>query len=779
MTTNARRPDERDESGAQNFIANIIEEDLASGRHSRVVTRFPPEPNGYLHIGHVKSICLNFGLARDFKGVCHLRMDDTNPTTEDVEYVENIQRDVRWLGFDWADKLFYASDYFDRLHGFAVELIKKGKAYVDSLSETEIREYRGTVTEPGRPSPYRDRSVEENLDLFERMRKGEFPEGAHVLRMKGDLASPNMKMRDWPMYRIKRAHHYRTGDKWCIYPLYDFAHSLSDAIEGITHSICTLEFENNRELYDWFVENVDVPARPRQYEFARLNLTYTVMSKRKLLELVKGGSVRGWDDPRMPTIAGMRRRGVTPEALRAFCEEVGVAKANSTVEVEKLEHFIRGDLDRRSPRVMAVLRPLKVVLENYPEDRVEEFDVPYFPDDAARGGARKVPFCREFYIEKDDFALDPPDKWHRLAPGREVRLRNAYIIKCHDVIKHPDTGEVVELRCTYDPASRGEGGAEGGRKVKGTLHWVSVRHALRAEVRLYDRLFRDERPDLVEEGVDWKTGLNPESLAVAEGAALEPSLATAEPGKHFQFERQGFFFVDPVDAKPGAPVFNRTVSLKDSWAKIAEPKAPPKAQERPKAEEKAAKRLTPEERLAGLDPARQAEVQRFEGRGLGREEAIVLAEDPALGRLFEEAAAAHASNLRGVASLVINELPRALKGKSVETLPFGGAAVGELVALIDDRTITPTIAKEVLLAMLEKGGSPRAIVEQKGMRQVSDASAIEPIVDRVIAEHAGEVARYRAGNQKLIGFFVGRVMKLSNGKANAELVNELLTRKLG
>ncbi|MDI3290285.1 glutamine--tRNA ligase/YqeY domain fusion protein [Polyangium sp. 15x6] len=775
MTT-TRRPEEREESAAQNFIRAIISEDLEKGRHTKVVTRFPPEPNGYLHIGHAKAICTNFGLAREFGGVCHLRMDDTNPTTEDVEYVENIQRDVRWLGFDWGDKLFYASDYFERLYQFAVELIKKGKAYVDSLSEAEIRAYRGTVNEPGKPSPYRDRSIEENLDLFERMRKGEFAEGAHVVRMKGDLASPNMKMRDWPMYRIKRAHHYRTGDAWCIYPLYDFAHSLSDAIEGITHSICTLEFDNNRALYDWFVENVDVPARPRQYEFARLNITYTVMSKRKLLELVKGGLVRGWDDPRMPTLAGMRRRGITPDSLRAFCEEIGVAKTNSTVEVEKFESCIRADLDRRAGRVMAVLRPIKVVIENYPEGKVEEFEAPLFPDEPGKGGTRKIPFSREVFIERDDFTLDPPDKWFRLAPGREVRLRYAYIVTCKDVVRDPATGEVTEIRCTYDPETR-EGAAQAGKKVKGTLHWVSAAHARRVEVRLYDRLFRDERPDLVEEGQDWKAGLNPESLVIIPDAAVEPSLASAEGGKHFQFERQGFFFVDPIDSKPGVPVFNRTVSLKDSWAKIAEPKQ--EASRAKKAEEpKPVVKTSPEERLGKLSPEARAIAEGLESRGLGREDAIVLAEDADLRAFYEQAIAAHPGP-KTVASLVVNELARKLDGKKPSALPFGGAALGELASLVDDRTITPTIAKEVLSEMLTSGEAPRAIVEKKGMRQVSDASALEPIVDKVLADSPNEVKRYKEGNVKLLGFFVGKVMKASGGKANAERVNELLQKKLG
>jgi len=763
-----------------NFIRDIIREDLAAGKHQRVVTRFPPEPNGYLHIGHAKSICLNFGLARDFKGVCHLRFDDTNPEAEDMEYVESIQRDVRWLGFDWDDKLFYASDYYERLHQYARELIQKGKAYVCNLSEDEFRLVRGTITEPGRPSPYRDRPVEESLDLFARMRAGEFDEGSCVVRAKIDMASPNMKLRDPPIYRIKKTPHYRTGDAWCIYPLYDFAHALSDAIERITHSICTLEFENNRDLYDWFVDNLDVPARPRQYEFARLNLTYTVMSKRKLLELVKGGFVKGWDDPRMPTIAGLRRRGITPEAIRAFCEEIGVAKANSTVEIAKFESCVRDDLNLRAPRVMAVLRPLKVVIDNWPEGRIDELDAPYFPDDVGKEGSRKVPFGRELYIERDDFAEEAPPKWHRLAPGREVRLRYAYIITCNEVIKDPKTGEVVELRCTYDPKSRG-GDAEGGRKVKGTLHWVSAERALDAELRVYDRLFLSEKPDVVEEGRDFKENLNPDSLVVLPCCKLEPSLATAAPGSHFQFERQGFFFADPIDSKAGAPVFNRTVSLKDSWAKIAE-KKPEAPTEKPKAADearaKAPARPSFDERFARLSGEAAKRVDALASAGLGREDALLLVEEgESVVGLFEEAVKAH-KNPKGIAKLIINEVLRERKERKVEALPFGGVELGELVALIDEGTITATIAKEVLAEMLKKGGRPRAIVEQKGMKQVADAGALEPIVDQVIAAHPDEVSRYRGGNKNLMGFFVGKVMKSSGGKANAKLVGDLLARKL-
>ncbi len=557
MTTNDSTP--------SNFIRDIIEEDLRTNKYGgRVHTRFPPEPNGYLHIGHAKSICLNFGLAAEYGGLCNLRFDDTNPTKEEAEYVESIMEDVRWLGFDWGDRLFYASDYFEQLYEYAVQLIKKGKAYVCDLSAEEIREYRGTLTEPGRDSPYRNRSVEENLDLFARMRAGEFEDGSRTLRAKIDMASPNVVMRDPVMYRILRATHHRTGDKWCIYPMYDFTHCLSDSIERITHSICTLEFENNRPLYDWFLDELGV-YHPQQIEFARLNLSYTVMSKRKLLELVTGGYVAGWDDPRMPTLSGLRRRGYTPEAIRAFCDRIGVAKANSMVDIALFEYFIRQDLNQRAPRVMGVLRPLRVVIDNYPEDRVEELEAINNPEDVSMG-TRKVPFSRVLYIERDDFREDPPKKFWRLAPGREVRLRYAYFITCVGVVKDEQSGEVVELHCTYDPATRG-GDAPDGRKVRGTLHWVSAAHALPAEVRLYDRLFTKADPNDVEEGRDFKDYLNPNSLETLTDCRVEPSLAGAAPGTRVQFERQGYFCVDP-DSSAGKLVFNRTVALRDSWAKI-------------------------------------------------------------------------------------------------------------------------------------------------------------------------------------------------------------------
>jgi glutaminyl-tRNA synthetase len=553
----------READAPLDFIRTIITEDVTSGRNGgRVATRFPPEPNGYLHIGHAKSICLNFGVAAEFGGTCNLRFDDTNPTKEDVEYVDSIREDVRWLGFEWTGEPRYASDYFETLYQYAVHLLRRGLAYVDSLTADEMRAYRGTLTEPGKDSPYRSRTVEENLDLFARMRAGEFEDGAHVLRAKIDMASPNINMRDPVLYRIRRARHHRTGDAWCIYPMYDMAHPPSDAIEEITHSLCTLEFEDHRPLYDWLVENLPVPARPRQIEFARLNLTYTVMSKRRLLALVDEGAVRGWDDPRMPTIVGMRRRGYPPEAIRVFCDRIGVAKRENVVDVALLEHAVREDLNRRAPRVMGVLNPLRIVIDNYPGDQAEEFEIGNNPEDPS-AGTRRVPFSRELFIERDDFMEDPPKKFFRLAPGREVRLRGAYFVTCTGVEKDA-AGQVTRLRCTYDPATRG-GDAPDGRRVKATLHWVSAAHALDAEARLYDRLFTSETPGA---SGDYHEDLNPHSLEVRHGCKIEPSVADAPAGSRYQFERMGYFCVDP-DSRPGAIVFNRTVTLKDTWAKIA------------------------------------------------------------------------------------------------------------------------------------------------------------------------------------------------------------------
>ncbi len=569
--SNVGNPEDRAEPSSDSreerthFLREIIRQDLSSNKHGgRVNTRFPPEPNGYLHIGHAKSICLNFGLAQEFGGKCNLRFDDTNPCKEELEYVEAIIRDVRWLGFDWEDRLFYASDYFDQLYEWAVQLIKAGKAYVCDLTAEQVRRYRGTLTEPGRESPYRNRPADENLDLFERMRAGEFPDGSRTLRAKIDMASPNLNMRDPVMYRILHAEHHRTGARWCIYPMYDYAHGQSDSIEQITHSICTLEFADHQPLYDWYIEQLGIyPSK--QYEFARLNLTHTVLSKRRLLTLVQQGVVSGWDDPRMPTLSGIRRRGYTPEAIRNFCDRIGVARTDGVVELSLLEHFVRDDLNRRAPRVMAVLRPLRVVIENYPDDLVEELDAVNNPEDPAMG-SRKVPFSKVLYIEQEDFREDPPKQYYRLSPGREVRLRYAYFITCTGVVKDEQTGEVVELRCTYDPATHG-GNAPDGRKVKSTIHWVSAAHAMEAEVRLYDHLFTEEDGNGESEGSDSTSSLNPNSLEILRGCKLEPSLSAAGPGDRFQFERLGYFCVD-LDSSEDNPLFNRTVTLRDTWAKI-------------------------------------------------------------------------------------------------------------------------------------------------------------------------------------------------------------------
>ncbi|MBA2663320.1 MAG: glutamine--tRNA ligase/YqeY domain fusion protein [Bradymonadaceae bacterium] len=777
------------------FIHDIIDADLASGKHATIVTRFPPEPNGYLHIGHAKSIALNFGLAAEYGGRCHLRFDDTNPLTEDVEYVESIQNDVRWLGFDWDEHLYFASDYFENMYACAVRLIEKGKAYVDSLDVEQIREYRGTLSEPGRPSPFRERSVDENLALFAAMRAGEFKNGEHVLRAKIDLAAANILMRDPLLYRIRHARHHRTGDAWCIYPMYDYAHCLEDAFEGVTHSICTLEFENNRELYDWVIRETEVACKPRQIEFARLSLGYTVMSKRKLLQLVQERQVSGWDDPRMPTIAGLRRRGITPRAIRKFCGLIGVAKANSMVDYELLEFAVRDDLNVIAPRVLAVLDPLKLVITNYPEGQTEQLDAAYFPHDAARDDTRQVPFGRELYIERDDFASEPQKGWHRLAPGAEVRLRYAYFIRCEEVIRD-EAGEVIELRCTYDPETLG-GSAPDGRKVKGTLHWVSAEHSLPASVRLYERLFATERPDADAE-VDFKRFLNPDSLVTLTNCRVEPSLATSAPQTRFQFERQGYFWPDPVDSKDGALVFNRIVTLRDSWAKervkahelevnetdpTIETSRPDfgalanksKAQERPN------KKRASHDR----DAARAAHpqlAQRFEhyqsAHGLSSDDADLLSGELALSEFFEQAIA-HFDSPKTIASCLVNDLlPQLEDDQSIDALRFGPAQLAGLVQLVDDDRLTNQASKEVLLEMLASGKDPLGIVEERGLEKVGDSAQLEPIIDRIMAEHPANVERYREGKTTLLGFFIGQVMKATGGAADGDVVRALLTAKL-
>ena len=780
-----RRPN--DEAPAStDFIRTKIAEDLRTNKYSgRVATRFPPEPNGYLHIGHAKSICLNFGISLENEGgTCNLRFDDTNPETEEMKYVESIQEDVRWLGFDWEDRLFFASDYFEQLHAFAVKLINDGNAYVDTLNEAEIREYRGTVTTPGKESPYRTRSIEENLDLFERMRAGEFDSGAHVLRAKIDMASSNMQMRDPVLYRIRHAEHYRTGNDWCIYPMYDFTHCLSDAVERITHSLCTLEFKDNRELYDWIVNAVGFESPPEQTEFARLNLDYTVVSKRKLVQLVRDGHVDGWDDPRMPTIAGFRRRGVTADAIRAFCGTIGVAKVDSRVDIDKLEHAIRDDLNMRVPRVMCVLRPLKVVIDNYPEGQVEELDAPYYPHDVPKEGVRKVPFSRELYIERDDFLEEPPKKFFRLAPGREVRLRYAYLVTCKEVIKDPQTGEVVEIRCVYDPDSKG-GNPPDGRKVKGTLHWVSAEHSLAAEVRLYDRLFLQPDPEADTGEGDFTANLNPDSVSVLRDSRIEPAVAQDATGTRYQFERTGYFCSDAVDSAPDKLVFNRTVSLRDTWAKLAKkaansgtPEEGAAVEKRPSVNKNASPTKVPKQKPSST-PESFAQVERYTVEfGLAKGDAEIIAGNGFLTTLFDDACLDYDSP-KAIANWIVNDLRGEVKGAEFDCLPLTGATLASLVELVETGTITRTNAKEVFGQMVSSGGDPVQIVREKGLEQLGDAGSLEPLVEKVLAENEAKVAEYRAGRLGLLGMFVGQVMRDSGGKANPALVKELVQKKLG
>ncbi len=768
-------------AGPTDFIRAMITRDVAAGKFGgRVVTRFPPEPNGFLHIGHAKSICLNFGVAQEYTGArCHLRFDDTNPETEDIKYVDAAIRDVRWLGFDWGEHLYFASDYFPEFYRQAEGLVRKGLAYVDSSSEDEIREARGTVMTPGVPTKYRTRTVDENLDLLGRMRAGEFPDGAHVVRAKIDLSSPNMLMRDPILLRIRHAAHYRQGDAWCLYPLYDYAHPLEDAIEGVTHSLCTLEFENNREIYDWVVDNCDLEYRPEQTEFARLALDYTVVSKRKLLQLVDGGHVNGWDDPRMPTLAGLRRRGVTPEAIRRFADMVGVAKTNSRVDIAKFEFAVREDLNQRAPRVLCVTRPLRVVITNYPEGRRESFDAPYWPHDVPKQGSRPLPFSREILIERDDFMEDPPRSFHRLAPGREVRLRYAYIIRCDEVVKDA-AGEVVELRCTYDPETRG-GATPDGRTVKGTIHWVSASDSLPCEVRLYDRLFRAADPEAGEE--DFKAHLNPESLVVLRDARIEPSVAGHPPGSRYQFERLGYFCADSEDSGTSGLVFNRTVTLRDTWAKIARAGAaesPGRPRRKPDrgAEPAAPRNVERPPRPADLERRYHDLLDRFD---LGPDEADRLTRDAAIADFFEEAAAAAGpgEGAKATANWMVNELSADLGERGIEELPFRGADLGRLARLVLDGTLSSSGGRDVLHEMVEHGGDPGAVADRLGLRQVSDADALAPIVDAVLAANPAKADEYRSGRTGLLGFFVGQVMGRTKGAANPGVVRALLEARLG
>jgi len=766
---------------APNFITDIVEGDLAAGRVADVVTRFPPEPNGYLHIGHAKAIQLDFGVARDYGGVTFLRYDDTNPVTEDPEYVAAIERDVRWLGYEWHD-VRHASDYFGELYDYAVRLIKAGDAYVDSLSESQIRDYRGSVTEPGRDSPFRGRTVEENLDLFARMRDGEFGPGEHVLRARIDMSAANMKMRDPILYRIVDAAHYRTGNEWPIYPMYDFAHPLSDAIEGVSHSLCTLEFENNREVYDWVLDRLVTRPRPHQYEFARLVLDYTVVSKRKLIRLVQAGVVSSWDDPRMPTISALRRRGVRPEAIREFTNRVGVARANSRTDLALLDSSIRDDLNAVAPRVMAVLDPLKVVLTNVPEGSVTELDAPYWPPDVPGEGSRAVPLTREIYVERGDFAETPPAGFKRLAPGRAVRLRHGPVIRVDEVVKDA-AGEVTELRAHAFADSLGANPS--GVKVWAAVHWVSASHGVRMTARLYDRLFTVADPDGAEG--DFLDHVNPDALVVARGW-VEPSVVNDPSDRRYQFERLGYFWRDPVDGlTPDAPVFNRIVPLKDARSKVsgdaprgaATAPAPTGAAVAAVAAAAPAREPAPVEPEAGADLAPE-DRRRFEaltGAGVAANDAALMAARPDLFAYYE-GAVANGAPAQGAANWVVNDVARALKEHGAEAALLTPAGLAELVRLVDDGTVTARSARELLPELLRTGASPAALVAERGLTMLGDESSVRAAVADVVARHPDELAAFRGGKLGLKGFFVGQVMRATSGRADPETVRRLVDEAL-
>jgi glutaminyl-tRNA synthetase len=773
------------------FIRHIVAADVASGRYDgRVVTRFPPEPNGYLHVGHASHICLNFGIADEFGGRCHLRYDDTNPETENEEFVRAIQEDIRWLGFDWGEHLYYASDYFGRMYECAETLIEKGLAYVDSQPSEAIREGRGSVTEPGVESPFRGRSVEENLDLFRRMRAGEYEDGAHVLRAKIDLASPNMLMRDPVLYRIRHAHHFRQGDEWCIYPLYDFAHCLEDAFEDVTHSLCTLEFDNNRELYDWVLTSVGFEEpRPHQYEWAGLDLENAVLSKRLIKPLVDAAVVSGWDDPRLSTIAAYRRRGVPPEALRMLADLVGVSKTGARTEETKLDYAIREVLNSTAPRVMAVLDPLKVVLTNYREGAGESIDAPYYPHDVPQEGSRPVPFGRELWIERSDFEEDPPKGFRRLVPGGEVRLRYAYVVRCDEVLKDGD-GRVIELRCSYDPETLG-GKTPDGRKVKGTIQWVSLERGLPVEVRLFDRLFLDGDEDDAEVGPEGAASslverVNPESLTVVAGAMVEPSVADDPAETRYQFERTGYFWRDPVDGVGDRLVFNRIVSLKDTWAKrggVAEDAPRRRAPARDEGTDRSTRRARSKERAARqepveLDPVRVARLARYTGElGVSDEHAELLVDAPEWADFFEAGLVSY-DDAAGLAVWIVNDL-RGLAGDlGPADLRFGGAEVGSLATLVDGGAVTRRAAKDVLARMVEEGGDPAELIEAMGLTKLGDPNALGEVADAVLSAWPDKVAEFRDGNANLIGLFVGEVMKKTGGAADPKTAKKILLARL-
>ena len=751
-------------SESKDFLRTIVEEDLKAGKYKEVITRFPPEPNGFPHIGHAKSICINFGIAKDYNGHCNLRMDDTNPTKEDTKYVEALKDAVQWLGFNWGENVYFTSDYFSKIYDYAVKLIKMNKAYVDSLTEEEIREYRGTVTQAGKRSIYAQRTVEENLDLLERMKNGEFKDGEHVLRAKIDMSAANMKMRDPLLYRIRHAHHFRTGDDWCIYPMYDFAHCLSDYIEGVSHSICTLEFENNRDIYDWLLDTLELKLpRPYQHEFARLGINYTVMSKRKLLDLVNGEYVSGWDDPRMPTIAGYKRRGYTKESILNFCDQIGIAKANSMVDVAQLEFCIRDDLNQKVPRVLCVMDPLKVTIENY--EGSEEIDAPYYPHDVPKDGSRKLPFSKDIYIERDDFMENPPKGYFRLTPEQPVRLRHGYIIACKEVIKNLD-GKIIEIKAEYYPESK-SGSDTSGIKVNSAIQWVSAKEAKTVELRVYDRLFKNEAPEGLED-------LNPDSLKIIKNALVEPAVITDKIDERFQFERQGYFYADPIDYTNEKPVFNKIVGLKDSWAKktkIVEPEV--------KNTQKV--QMQKVQVVGSMEPMNEDQKAAFEKYtntlGLNSEVANILARDEHLSHFYEEAQTLINSPIT-LANIVVNEVARELKQMELSQVKFTPSQIAELVKMIDDETISSKIAKDVFEEMVKSGINPIQIVKDKGLVQISDPSEISPIIDEIIANNPDNVAKFKAGNTKLLGFFVGQVLKSTGGKANPQVVNELVALKL-
>ncbi len=747
---------------SKNFLQTIVEKDLQSGKYKKIITRFPPEPNGFPHIGHAKSIFINFGIARDYNGHCNLRMDDTNPTKEDTQYVEALKDAVLWLGYKWEGNIHFTSDYFTQIHKYAIKLITMGKAYVDSVDEEKMRELRGTVTEAGKRSKYAKRTVAENLDMFERMRKGEFKDGEHVLRAKIDMSAANMKMRDPLMYRIRHTEHFRTGNKWCIYPMYDFAHSLSDYIEGVSHSICTLEFENNRDIYNWVLDTLDLtPPRPYQHEFARLGINYTVMSKRKLLELVKGKYVDGWDDPRLPTIAGLRRKGYTPESIVTFCDKVGIAKANSMVDIAQLEFTIRADLNTKVPRVMCVLDPLKITLVNYKE-KGEKLDASYYPDDVPKKGSRALPFSREIYIERDDFEENPPKGYFRLTPEQPVRLKHGYIIACKEIIKDIN-GCITEIKAEYYPTSQ-SGSDSSGIKVKSAIHWVSADTAKKVEVRLYDRLYSSEIPESIED-------LNPNSLKVITDALIEPAVVNEKPDERFQFERQGYFYADPIDYTDEKPVYNKIVGLKDSWGKKTKV-TPQKSQTKEKKEQI-------DGEVVAMTPEQEKLFDRYKKElKLNGEIANTLARDADLSAFFEMALKVLYSPIN-LANIITNEVAREIKQSSKDSLKFTPNQIAELIKMVDKATISNKIAKQVFEEMVTSGANPKEIVEKRGLLQISDPDYIGRVIDEIIEKNYENLEKFRAGNKKLLGFFVGQVLKATGGKANPKLVNQLLVQKLG